>query len=147
MASVEDVPEDLRPLARQVPFEYRIKQSPAELRARCEEASELLAEADGKKSKARDAERMLSAVPQADFERYSAAIINQIREADLRGDGSTSSALKKTLQDLDKENPQPYERLFNIWIELALEAERAERERQFKKAARTGRRVLFRRNK
>lgn len=148
MASVDDVPPDLRPLARKVPHEYREKLTPVELSARCEEAAELFAQADRDENrvKRKQADRFLSAMPMADLTVFRQAIEMQIREAELNEAALEAGQLRELLSRLDRENPQPYERLIAAYGEQARELARNVQEDNAKTAGRWPRlfRALFR---
>jgi hypothetical protein len=117
LANVEDLPEDLRPLARRVPTESRLNQSLPELKARCEEASALLAEADmasdedQARRKRREADRMLSAMSLETFVLEQQRLLSAIGEAQKIEGGYEAAHLTDELNQLIRDNPQPLERI------------------------------------
>lgn len=113
MATVMDVDPDLRALARRVPPDKLQHLGPLELTLRCEEASALLAEADGagpghKADRLRhQAKRVLGALTPAGYSLAFQTLGEEIRQAELSGADRRAAVLRAEMAELDRANPQP----------------------------------------
>ena len=146
MASVDDLPPDLRPLGRRVPSEVRINQSQLELECRCAEAQSLLAQAesepdeDRSRRKRRAAERLLTAMSLSTFTAEQTRLLDEISKARLEDGGYRALALEGELSRLTRNHPQPLERIAGVLMEHAV----SQLEQNITQAA--GKRRWFRRN-
>jgi hypothetical protein len=125
LAVPEDLPEDLRAIARRIPTESRLNQSVPELKARCEEVQGLLAQADtaDDPDKARrlrkEADRMINGLSLQTFILAQGKLLERIGEAS-KVEGSYEAAhIQDELQKLTRDNPQPLEKLAGALLEAA----------------------------
>lgn len=113
MATVMDVDPDLRALARRVPPETLQRLGPLELTLRCEEASALLAEAEGegpgrKADRLRSqAKRVLNALTPAGYNLAMQTLGEELRQAQLDGADRKAWALREEMRAIERTNPQP----------------------------------------
>jgi hypothetical protein len=113
MAEVEDIPADLRALARRVPDRTRMGLSPLELELRCAEAASILAEAE-ETGEGRKADRLrakarliLNAATPSGVAATLTLMNAQIREARLQGADKQAARLELERDDFMKRHPQP----------------------------------------
>jgi hypothetical protein len=110
---VEQLPGELRALARRIPVESRAGQSVFELTQRVEYCQQLLAEADtaDDEHKARlirkKADRILQAVSLETLSTESARLTGELAAAHLRGDDRRAAELLQEVRALELGNPQP----------------------------------------
>jgi hypothetical protein len=112
-ASVEDVPADLRALARRVPPERLQYLSAQELADRCAEAAALFGEADtagpGHKPDRlrRQAKRVLEAMSPAAYNLAMHILAEEKHQAELDGNDARVADLREQARSLDQNHPQP----------------------------------------
>lgn len=125
MATVDELPEDLRPLGRRVPSEVRLNQSQAELEIRCAEAQSLIAQADSAEDETkarrlrRDAEKYLTAMSLGAFMAEQGRLLDAIGQAKRNQATYEASALTDEMRRLVRDNPQPLERIAGVLLETA----------------------------
>lgn len=131
MATVDELPDDLKPLGRRVPSTALVNMSQPELECRCAEAQQLLSEADSEpdesraRRKRREADKVLSAMSLSAYMAEQGRLLERIDQADK---GSYEyRALLGELDQLARDNPIPWERLSGVLLEHA--------ERQLQSAA------------
>ena len=117
MADVNDVDEDLRPLARLVPVEARANMNRWELSTRCEYAASLLGDAEtASTSKAErlkgQAGKILKSLSADAFAAERTRLDNELADAHRRGDDQAAFAIMSDIGRLRAANPQvPAERV------------------------------------
>lgn len=112
MATINDVPEPLRALARKILPDTRDHLGRTEIRYRVEAAAALFDEAayaDGREARRlrRDGDRYLSAVSFKAYMVTASALAGWIEAARLNQDDRAVKTLGDQLEDFSKRNPQP----------------------------------------
>jgi hypothetical protein len=126
LAEVEDIPGDLRSLARRVPENIRVNLSVLELRLRCEEASALLAEADAATDQVKadrlraKGGRILRAISPGGFKIATDTMEAELREAELAGDRPRVHVLQEEIRAFARRNPQVSEERIRQAAEAAI---------------------------
>ena len=112
MCAVEDLPADLRSLARLVPEDVRAGCSPLELRLRCEYAASLIGDAEAladvrKAGKLRDkANRVLRAVSPEAYAIAHSRLDEELAGVSREGDTRRAGELLYEIRQLERQHPQ-----------------------------------------
>lgn len=125
LATPEDLPAELRALARRVPTTARLNMSAVELELRCEEAASLLAEADmadsedAARAKRREADRVINAMSMGAFLAEKSRLEGSLAEARLKQGSYEAADRADELRRLYRQHPQPWERISGALLEAA----------------------------
>lgn len=112
MAEVEDIPQDLRGLARRVPPLTRAALTRFDLGSRCEAAAVLITEADQESDPLRahrkrsQAGRLLAAMTPEAYSAEVGRLRDELEEAKRRGDDQSAWQAGEDLRELDRRHPQ-----------------------------------------
>jgi hypothetical protein len=109
VAEVTDVDNDLRGLARRVPEDVRAHLSKTELHLRCQEAAQLVgeAEASGDDRKRAQAGRLLRAASPSAYRITMGVLGEELRQARLDGNDHRAYEIQQAMRRYDRDNPQP----------------------------------------